>query len=299
MTQFNDNIQAASYFDLVFLGSQFTWRRGHTWERLDRFLANDQWFQSYLHSSVTHLTFVRSDHRPLLLYIKAFESNCLKPFRYFNMWFCHPDFLQTISASWKDILHPDPLIKLWLLHKKVSKALRHWNWDSFGDVFKIVEEAKLNLTQLENSNLVDEATLFEANQKVLSIACLEKFLKQKTTISIFIDGDRNTRYYQACIKYRRKCNIIHNIVNSQGSRLHDDSQIAKDTVEYFQGIPTSVPSLRAQLDASEFQEDLGYVHSLNLTNLPNEEEIWTALNSIDPTKTAEPDGFSSDFYRKS
>ncbi|XP_020596724.1 uncharacterized protein LOC110036588 [Phalaenopsis equestris] len=41
-----------------------------------------------------------------------------------------------------------------------------------------------------------------------------------------------------------------------------------------------------------------FTNSLSLTYIPDENEIWAALKSIDSTKVAGPDGFSADFYKK-
>lgn len=69
-----DIINHCQLIDLGFKGSKYTWlnksyKQKHAliFERLDRFLANDDWIHLYLDAQVTHLPRTHSDHCPLLL----------------------------------------------------------------------------------------------------------------------------------------------------------------------------------------------------------------------------------------
>lgn len=56
-----------------FEGDMFTWSNWQEQdeqinERLDRFLTNEAFLQSFPNSSIEHLNWAQSDHRPIILY---------------------------------------------------------------------------------------------------------------------------------------------------------------------------------------------------------------------------------------
>ncbi|MBA0725082.1 hypothetical protein Golax_021699 [Gossypium laxum] len=53
--------------DLGFSGPLFTWNRGRTFERLDQAMGNAVWVQKFPNCRISHLTGIKSDHRPLCL----------------------------------------------------------------------------------------------------------------------------------------------------------------------------------------------------------------------------------------
>ncbi|XP_020593411.1 uncharacterized protein LOC110033700 [Phalaenopsis equestris] len=165
---FNDNIQKAGLFDLGFCGPTFTWRRKDLWERLDRFLPNDNWIQQFLQTSVTHLSLAGSDHRPLLITLGNKMTYQKSSFRYLN-----------------------------------------------------AEKEVTELEEEHNKGRIDEAALLEANERLLNaIQWQDHFLQQKAAKKRkFAEGDRNSKFYHACIKYQRKCNTIHSIKDQNGTWL--------------------------------------------------------------------------------
>ncbi|XP_020593394.1 uncharacterized protein LOC110033681, partial [Phalaenopsis equestris] len=192
---FNDNIQKIGLFDLRFSGPSFTWRRKDKWERLDRVLANDNWIQKFLQTSITHLSIVGSDHRPLLI---------------------------TIENKWK-----------------------------------------------------------------------EQFLQQKAAKTKFTEGDRNTKFDHACIKYQRKCNTIHSIKDQNGIWIKQEEEIAKSVVQYCQNLMNEINCERVHIDSNLFVNSKKFTANLHLKDIPDEEVI-----NLYSSKSTGPNGFTADFYKK-
>ncbi|XP_020597249.1 uncharacterized protein LOC110037025 [Phalaenopsis equestris] len=187
-----------------------------------------------------------------------------------------------------------------MLQKKIGKKLSNWNWTVVGDINLRVKEAEKEVndmeTRLEN-NLDTEKHLLLANEKLMNVICmLEEFYAQKAVKIIFCDRDRNTKYFHVCINYRRKCNTIHKIRDPSGHWIQSKDLIVASAIQYFQTLFTQPPVTRLPIQQDLF--DHSYTRNLDLASMPGELEIWSALNSIDSSKVAGPDGFSADFYKK-
>ncbi|KAK8604947.1 hypothetical protein V6N13_082410 [Hibiscus sabdariffa] len=64
---FNDLVHDIGLRDMGFSGPDYTWQRGFTQVRLDRYLCNSYWDESFPVSTIQHLLRLKSDHRPILL----------------------------------------------------------------------------------------------------------------------------------------------------------------------------------------------------------------------------------------
>ncbi|XP_020596947.1 uncharacterized protein LOC110036761 [Phalaenopsis equestris] len=208
-----------------------------------------------------------SDHRPILCSIQNAVKHGGSPFRFQNIWTLHPNFIKEVTNAWTINEDYGPSINLWKLQKKVALHLKSWNWNTFGD-FK------------EFKNCSKSA-----------------FLKQKAVFTKFTEGDKNSSFFHACINFRRKCNMILEIKNSEGIKLTKAEDIVLDAVKFFQQLFNSHPTTRTIVDANLFADETDNVSRLTLDQIPFEDEIRAALDSIDDDKTAGPDGYTAKPYK--
>ncbi|XP_020598582.1 uncharacterized protein LOC110038155 [Phalaenopsis equestris] len=215
---------------------------------------------------VTHLNLAGSYHRPLLVSITS-QSNTgqIYPFRYINMWSSHPEFNHVIKSNWCGVFDLYPLINLSIIQIRTGKALKRWNWEVFGNVFTTVTIAEKEVEHLEKKvqkGITEDKDLLTAQHQLLTaIDYQDLFFKQKAFLNIFTDGDRKTKFYHAYIKYRR--------------------------------------IYRTPIDRTHFNADRSYTLNLMLNDPPTDQEVWMAISLIDSSKSAGPDGFTADFYKKS
>lgn len=126
------------FIDLGFKGSQYIWvnncftnRCTLIFERLDRFLANNEWSLNYLDARVIHLPRTHSDHCPLLLSLyKKWPTHTHKIFRLESSWASHPDFPRTIQETWENTNSLTTAIDDFKI-----KAIE-WNKSTFGNIFQ-------------------------------------------------------------------------------------------------------------------------------------------------------------------
>ncbi|KAI7986846.1 hypothetical protein LOK49_LG14G01078, partial [Camellia lanceoleosa] len=84
--------------DLSYGGCQFTWanKRGagdYIATKIDRVLVNEVWLINFPGSSASFLPFGISDHSPAVVNISDSKNSFKKPFKYFDFWSKHPEFL--------------------------------------------------------------------------------------------------------------------------------------------------------------------------------------------------------------
>ena len=116
--------------DLGFKGPKFTWARGSVYERLDRAISNELWFQRYPKNSIVHLPKLNSIHRPILVLFSrgTWRNGGIKPFRFLASWLMVPDFQQVVKARW------DSNICYLQVVERFVENIKVWNHEEFGHI---------------------------------------------------------------------------------------------------------------------------------------------------------------------
>lgn len=160
MQLIREAIDECSFIDLGFSGSQHTWQRhfpnGYLiWERLDRFLANNDWLIKFARSKVHHLHCSTSDHIPMWIVPDGIEfARPSKPFRFEEMWLSDKGCDETIEAVWTNTNHVGPRIRVVNKVEKCGQALTSWSRKCFGSVRKDLEKARKKLIQAEKDAMI-------------------------------------------------------------------------------------------------------------------------------------------------
>ncbi|XP_070057236.1 uncharacterized protein [Nicotiana tomentosiformis] len=189
-------------YDLGFKGSLYTWWNGRSdidciCKRLDRFLANQQFQDLFPALEVEHLIKYGSDHAPLLLSYNVNTVQVRKSFKFLNFWTKH-----------------DSLLKIAALE----------------DVIKVHEiEFELHLTTQ------NRAKLHKVEADLTRYYHLEEeFWRQKVGMQWFKDGDRNTKFFHAHLKGKRKRLQESKILYNNGYWIESQEEMTKEAVDFFQ-----------------------------------------------------------------
>jgi hypothetical protein len=109
--------------------------------RLDHALVTTDGCSMFPMASLRHLTAVKSNHCPILLYTER-EDHCThgaskgRPFRYEVMWETNEGLSPLISQVWKDDMHCENLLELNRKLSRLTSMLQQWSATSFGAVRK-------------------------------------------------------------------------------------------------------------------------------------------------------------------
>ncbi|CAK8561844.1 unnamed protein product [Lathyrus sativus] len=243
MNFFSEFITEMNLTDLPVVGNKFTWfnSNGKCRSRLDRFFVDDTAISML--SLLNQLVGDRdiSDHKPVWL-----KSNYVnwgpKPFRSFNCWFSHKDFIPFVKQSWSSYHVSGSYSNI--LIKKLSSLksdLRSWNRNVFGWIDLKIEDNVSNLNSLE----LDSELISTSNNKVLikerlrnqeemwkNLRLKESMLAQKSRLKWLQDGDQNSKLFHDSLKSRYRSNCISDIRVGEG--IEEDPEVIKcKTVKYF------------------------------------------------------------------
>ena len=113
-------------------GAMYTWTNGRhgnarVESKLDKALANFEFFNYWNSTSYSILPRHHSDHSPLLIHCGR-QERIVSRFRFHTMWISHPDVRDVISRSWESPMVPlHPMQLLGVKLKRLRTELRYWN----------------------------------------------------------------------------------------------------------------------------------------------------------------------------
>ncbi|XVE58896.1 hypothetical protein DITRI_Ditri04bG0205600 [Diplodiscus trichospermus] len=121
MRDFGEFVNKFSIYDHCFSGNFFTWSNKHQVDflakKLDRVMVNGNWEFS---STVEFLAPGVSNHYPVLIKLGSHVKSPPKPFKSFNFWTKHEEFLRVVEDSWKLPFSGTPMRVLHLKMKRLK-----------------------------------------------------------------------------------------------------------------------------------------------------------------------------------
>ena len=116
-----------------------------------------------------------------------------------------------------------------------------------------------------------------------------------------LKGDRNTKFFQAVVRARRRRNQISQIKTQDNTWLSEHQEIEQHFVDHYINLFSDTQSLPVE----DIQNQLLNIPIPTLTPQQNsildqpirDEEIIEAVNQLGPLKTPSPDGVPTAFYQ--
>ncbi|XP_075636858.1 uncharacterized protein LOC142609117 [Castanea sativa] len=214
MQLFRDVIDECGFMDLGYVGPKFTWARrfenGRSiWERLDRGLANNEWFLKFPGAQVHHLQCNSSYHCPLLIVLAPLDiPQRKKPFRFEEMWLSNPSCGEVVRTEW------DSTVGSNLSNEILRELLRKAEFEAQvrGENHRVRELKK------EIDVLMDrEATMWAQRSRLLWAG----------------QGDKNTKYFHSRATKRFRKNQIRGIRDEMDDCKTEPGEIAAVLTGYY------------------------------------------------------------------
>ena len=136
------------------------------------------------------------------------------------------------------------------------------------------------------------------NQLVGAYREEEQYWSQKARINWLQKGDKNTKYFHAVVKRRRKKNKIGNLQREDRSWTIDDKEIAEEIARYYKQLFKSTRTNCIEEVLDGIQKTITDQINVNLTRPVEENEIKVAVFAMNPIKAPGLDGMTPLFFQK-
>ena len=261
---FNNFIDSMEMVDLPCIGRKFTWYRpnGKAKSRLDRFLTTFDWLQQWPGSKQYVLDRQISDHCALVL-----KSNVVdwgpKPFRFLDIWQEEKEFEIFVKSKWENYLvQGNEILVLKEKLKMLKSDLKGWNKDVFGHTDKIKLDIVKKIQELDmrdDEDGLDENMIMERRDLLSQLQVIntrnESLLQQKSIALWIKQGDSNSTFFHASIKWRRMRNEIKGVLfQNSGSWVEEPDTVKEMVKEFYKNKMTVVDDIGVRLDNVEFKE---------------------------------------------
>lgn len=247
---FQECVVDTNLSEIRYEGNEFTWCNNQTgnrriWQRLDRVFCNGAAVVDLPELKVKHLHRMTSDHTPLLISMSP-QVPFLSRFIFQRMWMDHPDFKDMVTQIWAEEVRGSPSFKVAEKLRRLKLKLKRWNWDTFGDLNAKISHIQTKISEVEvkvqNSwTMEDDDNLRLCNNELRQALAWDAELSfHKTRTKGMQDGDRNTKFFHAVIRERRRRNTI-TLQDSNGAIIRDPKDISERAATFFEKLFTASP----------------------------------------------------------
>ncbi|CAM8900124.1 unnamed protein product [Rhodiola kirilowii] len=268
--------------------------------RLDRVLINGSSIAMLPTLKVEHLARVASDHTPLLI-ILGDSIRKLAPFKYIRAWHDHADFITSVERTWSGHAHANPILAFALKLQRLRRHLKSWNWTVFGNVKLRITTLTGKVEELEKEvqrqwNPSTESLLRSTREELAQVQRQHfQILADKAKAQWVAEGDRNITLFHAMIKWRRARNTVQ-IETADGSHTNDRQVIGTMAQGYFQSILGSFSVCPLPDALTHITPIITDADNDTLSSMPSGDEIFNAIQRLNPSSAPGPDGFTGHFY---
>ncbi|XP_074368854.1 uncharacterized protein LOC141708914 [Apium graveolens] len=157
-----------------------------------------------------------SDHSPLLLCPEMqLRRNKRRPFRFENAWLTEPMCSQIIKDCWEEEEDNTILQKL----SKCAESLNVWGKEIIGSFSSRIKDCKAKLKLLRGKRDAWYVAEFENTRQQLFLVLDQKeiFWRQRSKQLWLQAGEKNTKYFHASCKKRKRNNHIQKLKNADGA----------------------------------------------------------------------------------
>ncbi|KAL5559046.1 hypothetical protein UlMin_035257 [Ulmus minor] len=275
-------------------GGNYSWsnrRQGNRRIRskIDRAVANEEWWRSFPNASIRMLPQTTSDHNPQILYCFEQNSFAKRPFRFEAMWIEDKRSYWVVNQAWHSMSHQFP------------PPPPGFTSSQFGNLQTNISTTREAIAKIQQcSQFSDEDAARDSNLRShleYLLKLEEMFRLQKSQLKWQTDGDRCTRFFFLSTLARRKNNRIECIKDDSGIWLSSQEDIGN----------IFLAKLRATYDEDQSPNNIDLSHLISpsisvednqrLIAIPDWDEIRNTVFKMGSFKAAGPDGMPSLFFK--
>ncbi|GFY86445.1 hypothetical protein Acr_05g0000840 [Actinidia rufa] len=305
---FQDCCHELGIENLRFNGLFYTWSNNSVWSKLDRAMVNTKWLQEGPPAMANFgLPEKYSDHFPCVVSLFDNKNHGARPFKFFNMWTQHSDFIDIVSNAGRIHVEGTAMFRLCKKLKALKDPLRKLNRLHFSHISaraEVADEELLQVQQLLHDNPSDESlksSVADLRKKATRLAEAElSFCSQLAKAKDLKNCDKGTKFFHDLIMRNKSRNQIVSLLDANGVATTSPQQVSSLFVDYYKnllGTRKECPRLDSEIlsEGTLVSDD----QAIDLVRPMLDEEIKAALFDIGDDKAPGPDGYSSCFFKKS
>jgi hypothetical protein len=204
-----------------------------------------------------------------------------------------------VTEAWKRAMEGSPS-SVHTAVRAVASDLQYWSRNVLGDLEKRRKKIKSELEQcrrggLHRDNCAREEVLRYRLEKLEEQ--IDTYWRQRAHVKWLEKGDRNTSFFHAACKERRRFNRIARLRRDDGSWVEEEEEKRRFISDYLISLFRSngLADCRQLLQAVE--RKVTNEMNDNLTREFSAEEVKNTLDTIRDMKAPGPDGMPSLFYK--
>jgi hypothetical protein len=244
-----------------------------------------------------------SDQCPLIIKYNNVDWGP-KPFRFNNYWLHNSDFNDVVVNAWNS-----QNISGWMGFvlkerlKGLKGVIKNWSKEVYGkpeEKKKSLVEEIIKALDLKSEGVglsMEEVAIRKSRFEELWVVlkCIDASIFQRSRSKWLKEGDSNTNYFHACIKSKKRRNMISALHTPLGW-VEGPNNVRQATVNFFKDHFTKDDWNRPNLDGINFPM-LSEEDNMQLLAPFSMEEIEGAVMDSDGTKCPGPDGFNFAFIK--
>ncbi|KAH0634359.1 hypothetical protein KY284_037145 [Solanum tuberosum] len=180
-----------------------------------------------------------SDHSPLDVILDEQKDTRKRPFRFYNCIGQHPDFKDSVGASWQIL--GGGMKGVWRNLKMVRIEMKKINQKKFMGVSEKVQALRRELIDKQNNmrvgplpqDTIDNEKVPRTKLATWSMIG-ENFYKQKSIVQWLKLGDANNAYFFASMKGRKAQNQINMLISVDGTVIREATNVTNEALGFYQ-----------------------------------------------------------------
>lgn len=235
-----------------------------------------------------------SDHRPLVTVLETGVKKRKGMFRYDRRLKDNKEVKLLVQTVWKNAGSRPFSEKISLTRSAIVEWSKAQNRNSRLLIDQKKQELDLALTSPTNDVELIHKLNSDLNE---AYQAEEEYWRQRSRLLWLSLGDRNTGYFHAVSKNRRRANAFSVLTDLHGNVVHKEDDIARAIVHYYYQLFTSVDfGNKADTVNESLQRMITDDDNVKLICSPSAQEIHDAVFAIHADKAPGPDGFSASFF---
>ncbi|XP_028549317.1 uncharacterized protein LOC114579317 [Dendrobium catenatum] len=233
--------------EIGYIGPKFTWYNNKVGsarilERLDRCFVNTMALNSPFKLIERHLDRIASDHCPILLQFKNFNTNPRKMIKFENCWACYQASYGIVRKEWDKNYQGSFSEVLNKKFQRTLKSLFFWSKAKHKELNNLKEVLIQEITEIQcketSIGSLPEQEQWNLKTKVMELnatmARLNMWWKQRAKVKWLSEGDGNSKFFHTYASARRNANKIIKIKDEDGMVIEDQSLIEEVFIRFFQ-----------------------------------------------------------------